>query len=101
MEGDKEALNYMLKYNKKDVTILEEIYLKLRPWIKNHPNMGNLAGDKEACASCGSSNISLIKGKYYYTNVSKYPLYRCKDCGAISRGRHSIKTSPSITNIGK
>lgn len=101
LEGDEEALSYMLKYNKKDVAILEEVYLKLRPWIKNHPNMGNLEGNKDACANCGSLNTTLLVQQYYYTNVGKYNLYRCNDCGAISRGRHSIGKKPSLTNISK
>ena len=39
LKGDQSALDYMRKYNEKDVTILEKVYLKLRPWIKNHPNI--------------------------------------------------------------
>lgn len=99
LEGDEKALAYMLKYNKKDVEILEEVYLKLRPWIKAHPNIGNLGGIKDACASCGSTNLVEEDG-YYYTSVNKYPIYRCLDCGAHSRGRRSISHSTSLTNIG-
>lgn len=83
MEGDKDSLLYMEKYNRYDVQLLEKVYLKLRPWIPSHPNI-NLYNDSTiACTSCGSHNI--IKGKYYYTNRNKYQTYRCLDCGAISR----------------
>lgn len=34
MDGDKEALNDMVEYNRQDVSILEELYVLLRPWIK-------------------------------------------------------------------
>lgn len=101
LEGDKEALDYMLTYNKKDVAILEEVYLKLRPWIKNHPNMGNLGGMQDICSNCGSSNITLLDQQYYYTNVGKYNLYRCNNCGAISRSRYSVGQRPNLTNVGK
>ena len=101
LEGDENSLAYMLEYNKKDVTILEEIYLKLRPWIKNHPNMGNLEGAQEACANCGSEEIDAITDKFYYTSVGKYKLYRCKTCGAISRGRFSIASSLNVNSVGK
>lgn len=101
LEGDQEALNYMLEYNKKDVAILEEIYLKLRPWIKNHPNMGNLSSKDDACANCGSTSLTLLKDQYYYTNVGKYNIYRCNTCGAISRSRHTVRHRPNITNVGK
>lgn len=89
MMGDKEALNHMLIYNKQDVKLLEEVYLKLRPWIKNHPNIANLT-NKECCCTCGSTNFKLIKGKYYYTTVSKYNLYKCSDCNTIFRGRTNL-----------
>lgn len=101
LEGDEEALQYMLKYNMKDVNILEEIYLKLRPWIKNHPNMGNLSNLNNACANCGSEDITIIPNKFYYTSVGKYPLFRCNVCNAVSRGRKSIKQSPNINNVTK
>lgn len=101
LEGDKEALQYMLKYNKKDVEILEEVYLKLRPWIKNHPNISNLTGQSMSCSNCGSQHLELLKGQYYFTSVGKYHLYKCKDCGAISRGRKSITSSPTLNSIGK
>lgn len=101
LKGSEEALQYMLHYNKKDVLILEEVYLKLRPWIKNHPNLGNLQGQHAICSACGSDNLTLIKDKYYFTSVGKYHIYRCKDCGAISRGRKSITSSPELNSVGK
>lgn len=101
LEGDREALQYMLTYNMKDVTILEEVYLKLRPWIKNHPNMGNLEGSTNACANCGSEDISWIPDKFYYTSVGKYPLFRCNKCDAVSRGRKKVNESPETTSISR
>ena len=101
MNGDQESLQYMLTYNKMDVAILEEIYLILRPWIKNHPNIGNLSSTAAVCASCGSVDVEEIEGEYYYTNVRKYKLFRCKHCGAISRARLGEKKSLKFTNIGK
>lgn len=61
--GDKVALQRLLKYNIKDVEILEKIYLKLRPWIKNHPNV-NVIEEGNACPHCGSTSIKRIKGSY-------------------------------------
>lgn len=102
MKGDEEALEYMETYNKKDVEILEEVYLKLRPWIKGHPSLA-LYGDLETnkCTHCGSTNFRLLKDKFYRTNVSKFPIYRCNTCGAIMRDRTSLKDKPSITCIPK
>lgn len=89
LEGDQHALNYMAAYNRKDVEILEQVYLKLRPYIKNHPNMANINASV-GCAACGSDNLELLDGQYYYTGVSKFQLYRCRDCGALVRGRKNL-----------
>lgn len=101
LEGNPKALQYMLKYNKKDVEILEEVYIILRPWIKNHPNMGNLESKACACANCGSENITIIPNKYYYTSVGKYPLFRCNECNAISRGRKKVNESPNTASTSR
>ena len=39
MQGDKKAIRLMKKYNQKDVVLTERLYVKLRQWVKNHPNM--------------------------------------------------------------
>lgn len=90
LEGDKDALAYMYEYNQHDVEILEEVYIKLLPWIKNHPNIGNYTEDF-CCSNCGSEDLILVPDKYYYTSVNKYPVYKCEHCGAYTRGR---KASP-------
>ncbi len=86
--GDKKALDKMLKYNKKDVILLEDVYLIMRPWAKSHPNM-NLWQSEDGCHACGSLKIH-PKG-YYTTNVNKYRTYQCV-CGAYSREARHIKT---------
>lgn len=104
MEGKQQSLDYMLEYNKMDVKILEEVYIKLMPWIKGGPNMNvYLNSDIPVCANCGSEAIEIIPNQYYYTSVGKYILYRCKDCGAISRGRFSVasKKVTKAVSVGK
>lgn len=87
VDGKQEALNYMLKYNKWDVECLEAVYLRLRPWIKNHPNLSLYYESTELrCPNCGSSHLT--QEGFYYTSVNKYQVYRC-ECGAISRIRTS------------
>jgi RNase H-like protein len=87
-DGDDEALEYMQEYNKGDVSLLEELYLKLRPWIKGHPNMGLYVDSTQSvCPNCGSTELSYT-GKFYYTQTGKYETFRCK-CGAFGRSRKS------------
>ena len=104
LNGDVKSLQYMLEYNKMDVKILEEVYLRLRPWIKGHPNMANVYNEDELnCSACGSDKLELLPNQYYYTSVGQYQLYRCKECGALSRGRKALNKIKNIkiTSVGK
>jgi hypothetical protein len=98
--GDKSALDEMVKYNKQDVSILEEVYFEIRPWIKSHPNVGlYVESYSPLCPNCGSYDLNW--GKYYYTPTGKYKAFRCKSCGAIGRNRHTVypKEKRSILTV--
>jgi hypothetical protein len=89
VEGNEKALKEMEKYNQHDVELLERIYLRLRPWIRSHPNLGlYMLSDGTVCPNCGSKNIVWVPNQYYYTGVSRFPIFRC-DCGAYGRSRKS------------
>ena len=99
MNGDQASLDYMEKYNRKDVTILEQVYLKLRPWIKNHPNIGLYQEDcNMVCPTCGSKHIE-EDGSFYYTSANKYKIMRCNDCGATSRMRNTSYPKDKKKNL--
>lgn len=101
LEGSQAALDYMTAYNRKDVEILEEVFIKLAPWAKNLPNANNiLESEVPVCATCGSRNIKQLPNKWYYTSIGKYPLYECQDCGAHSRGRYSVYKEKYIKIVG-
>ena len=86
LEGDPKSLEEMLIYNRKDVLLLEEAYVFLRPYIKSHPNMAIYQESLEpSCPNCGSANID--ECGHYTTSVNRYIAFRCKDCGAICRSR--------------
>ena len=105
LKGIPSAIEEMRVYNVQDVIALEEVYLKLRPYIKAHPNV-SLYNDiqEKQCCSCGSLNVEEIEDKLYYTTTGAYAMYRCK-CGAISRGRKTVlpksKNINTLTSIGK
>lgn len=90
MQGDKASLEYMREYNEKDVSILEEVYLHLLPWLKGHPNISNMTS-MDVCPFCGKPHPEEMDA-YYYTGVNAYKTYRCPSCGGVFRGRKSIKT---------
>ena len=87
--GESDALKKMLLYNKNDVEILEDLFLKMRPYIKNFPNM-NLWSEESisVCPNCGSSELDWGI-KPYYTFTGRYKGFRCLNCGAIGRSRFS------------
>lgn len=89
IEWNKKSLSLMLEYCKNDVVILEELYMKLRPYMKNHPNL-NLYSEWEVCKNCWS--LELKWWKTYSTTNSKYKSAQCKDCWAWVR-KELIKTS--------
>lgn len=79
-----EALTKMSDYNKKDVLIMEELYLRLRPWIPSHANLGIYADtDKNCCPNCMSTFLSW--DGMYATPLGLYEAFRCVECGAIGR----------------
>lgn len=90
--GDQAALNIMEDYNVGDVKILEETYLRIRSWIKPHPNLGLFILDKnERCPSCGSAELKEV-GKLYHTTANTFESLRCDNCGSTGRRRKSNLT---------
>lgn len=97
MKGDVSSLKEMEEYNKRDVKILEETYLKLRAWIKPHPNIGLfIEEDVTACPTCGSEDI-VFSNKPYATTANLYDQFRCSNCGSVGRDKKPIKGSNSKT----
>ena len=92
MSGDKKSWKHMVEYNKRDVVLLEKLYLHLRPWIQNHPNTSILAEKPDGCPNCASLNLQ--RRGWGINKTGRYRSYFCKDCGAWSQGK-SIK----VTNI--
>lgn len=81
----------MRKYNIPDVTSMEQVYLKLRPWVSGHPNVAAYTDSEViACPKCGSHEV--IKDGISRTSVSEYNRYRCLSCGGWSRDRYTINS---------
>lgn len=92
LKGNPLAWKEMKRYNVRDVTSLEELYLLMRPWNATQPNAGVFVdGLEPVCAKCGSKHLE--KRGVSRTQVGVYQRYQCKDCGGWSRGR---KTQNSI-----
>lgn len=84
MAGDPAAWDLMKKYNIGDVTLTEQVYDKLRPWIKNHPHMPLYLGQDTGCPNCGCKEFH-DTGKTAKASVTAYYQYRCASCGNVYR----------------
>lgn len=84
MQGDPECHDEMERYNKQDVTELEKVYERFRPWIRSHPNHGLYdEPGLPVCPNCGSPNLQ--RRGFARTTLNKYARFACNDCGAWSR----------------
>lgn len=100
LAGDKKSWSQMKKYNKMDITSLEDLYLRFLPWISNHPNIGRIEGRIDVCPKCGSDKLQ--QRGFRITNVSKFRRAQCQNCGGWCSNRVSennkTDTKPTYTN---
>lgn len=83
MAGDQRAQGRMSRYCKQDVNLLEKLYVKVRPFIRNHPHMGDDKGHQ--CGACGS-NKTHSRG-YRRTKAFRIQRLQCQSCGAWQDGK--------------
>lgn len=82
MRGDKKAWAKMCRYNEQDVILLEKLYHRVLPYIKNHPNLGAIAS-KFCCPKCGSQ--ALQSRGTQITTTMRYQRFQCQQCGGWTR----------------
>lgn len=94
------AWRVMRRYNRRDVTGLEPVYLIFRPWIDGHPNVAIYSDSTElACPKCGSTNLK--PNGHAYTQTGKYQRYRCaaRSCGGFARSRQAINSKAKRASL--
>ena len=95
MAGDKQAIKYAEQYCRDDVYGLEDLYLKLRGWMRTHPNMSiyyemyqPLKKDEKYCPRCLETIYEAKWTKQYRTpSGTVYKSCNCPHCGAVLRGQ--------------
>jgi hypothetical protein len=97
INGDEKAWRTLIKYNKQDVQILEQLYLRLRPWTKNHPNVGAIDDLSDICPRCGAAGEMISRG-WTYATASRRQRFQCRACGGWCAGRNVYKTGNSYVN---
>jgi DNA polymerase elongation subunit (family B) len=92
MSGDPKSWKHMVEYNKRDVVLLEKIYLHFRPWIEGHPNVAILADIPNGCPKCRSTRLK--KDGTKLRAAGRVQQYQCLDCGGWAQGKYT-----KVTNI--
>lgn len=83
MNGDPAAWRVMVRYNRKDVSLLSGVYNAFRPWAKNHPDLTVYTGDI-ACPSCQSKKIQ--RRGVSVAQKARYQRLHCQSCGHWFKG---------------
>lgn len=82
LQGEKKAVEEMVRYNKYDVVLLEKVFMKLRPYAANHINR-QLFGHTDGCPRCGSRHV---QSRGTHKAISRtYRRFQCVDCGGWFR----------------
>lgn len=98
LNGDPDAWALMETYNRQDVVLTERVMDLLRPYIKDHPNLGLWAGIDHlgrpvpVCSKCGSGDLHLVGGTGAKTAQTDYALFRCGNCGATDQRNNFVRS---------
>ena len=82
LRGSKKAVKEMVTYNRADVLLLKEVYLKLRPYIVNNPSKQFL--QKPKCQKCKMNSLQK-RGKRHLASGRHIQIYTCLSCGSCSQ----------------
>ncbi len=86
IDGDPKHWANMRLYNMGDVTLLEKVYLKIRPWMTNHPNLSAWL-PMPGCPKCGGGHTGMHVNKKHLISANKKKFtFHCIACGGHSTG---------------
>lgn len=90
LNGVRRAWDDMRKYNQHDVTLTEAVYLKLRPWIKNHPNIALYESTATRCPHCASKQFK--DAGFIAAKNNLYQQFKClrSTCGTYFKATKSL-----------
>lgn len=82
MAGNEKARAKMKRYCVQDVRLLRDLYVKIKPFIRTHPFMGDTKA--EACPTCSSTHVQ--KRGVRRTRHFSIQRLQCQSCGAWADG---------------
>lgn len=88
-EGNPEALAKMKDYNIGDVYATEELFYKIRPYVKNINFALYNEVVEEQCPVCGSKDL-ITTGGVYPTTAGMWEEVRCNNCQTLTRRKQNL-----------
>jgi len=90
LDNCEKSMAKMIRYCKKDVELLEDVYHKLRPYINHNTNAAvATGGDKWECPNCGSGKVWMKARRYTKMGTPRIKV-QCQEDGC--------KTNYTISN---
>ena len=86
--GVKSSWKKMKRYNAQDVILTEQLYEKLKPFMRTHPNFSTFK-DLHACPKCGSEHVQSRGVTRNSTTI--YRRAQCQSCGGWFRYGKNIQ----------
>ena len=83
LSGDEKAQAKMSRYCAGDVRLTEAVYDRIRPYITDHPRIGNRHG--LMCPNCGSDHMTSQGWKI--SRTTRVQSLKCQGCGSWSQGK--------------
>lgn len=83
IEGDPRAWAILKRYGKRDVSLLGDIYEKLKPWVRNHPDLRAYDGS-DGCPTCASADVQ-HRG-FNVAKTKRTQRMHCQACGSWFSG---------------
>ena len=75
-----QSMAKMVKYCKKDVQVLESVYNRIKPYVKQNSHEALLSGgEKYDCPKCGSSHVKVHDRRFTAMGTLKLVM-KCKSC---------------------
>jgi len=98
--NNKRAMGEMIAYCKRDVELLEKVYLKLEGYAKSKTHIGvDYGNGKCSCPSCASENTRVSKYRTSAAGTKTVQLH-CEDCGKYNSVSLTAYTNEMLINKG-
>jgi hypothetical protein len=83
LRGSEKAIKQMVTYNKGDIRLLKDVFVKLIPYMSDHVNRELFGGKSDECPRCSSRNIQRRGVHRAISNI--YQRWQCQACGGWYR----------------